>query len=279
MQQRVGIICDMEQTWCPQYKNYYYAVEYLYGKVKLIKTLSDLDGLDILFMGDDHNHVHRNIFAQKGLVEACDNIKVVVMTSEKIFDSFFPWNVDNYKYLQRFKHLYHYTVDVDDCEKLGTKLHRLCMSKHFEGRFKTNGKIDKIVFKGSMEGKCYQERKNVLKAASKILSLDILTNAFLWDDYMDAMGRYKYVFSPVGNINGLPIRFYEALLIDCIILQQVRENTLKYYDIEAEFGNCIFFEHPEELPSKISNFKNKNTHSEIWLEDYLGMLLKEDDLL
>jgi len=281
---KVGIICNLSNDRCPQYFNYYYAIRNLYGKVKLVTTLSDLSGLNILFVGDDHHWKHKDIFTQKGLVEKCNrnNIKVVVFTAEKIFDSFFPWNIDNYEYLLKFNVLYHYTMDVDDCIRLGTKVHRFLMSKHFKGRnlVSVDKKMDRIVFKGSTKCVSYKERNEVLQKAKDLLPIDILPqDTGDWKKYLKTISKYRFLFSPIGNNNGLVSRFYEGLYAKCIILQQVRKNTLQYYDIEAKLDDCIFFEDVEELPEKIKNCTLPYAHTEMWLEDYLGELLKEDNLL
>ena len=96
---------------------------------------------------------------------------------------------------------------------------------------------------------------------------------------METLAKYRFVFYPIGNGNFLAFRFYEILLAKSIPICQVRKNTLKYYDIEAKFDDCIFFEQVEELPEKIQNFTLQHSSSELWAEDYLGKILKRDGLL
>ena len=281
---RVGIICNLDNDRCPQYFNYYYAVRNLYGRVKLVNILSDLNKLDILFVGDDHHWKHKEIFTQNGFVEKCNrrDIKVVVFTAEKIFDSFFPWNIDNYEYLLKFRNLYHYTMDVDDCIRLGTKVHRFLMSNYYKGMFQinVNNKIDRIVFKGSTRCNSYKERNEVLQRAKEILPIDVLSqDSGNWKDYINTISKYRFLFSPIGNNNGLVSRFYEGLYAKCIVIQQVRKNTLHYYTTEAKLDDCIFFEDVEELPEKIKNYTLPYAHTEMWFEDYLKGLLKAAYLL
>jgi hypothetical protein len=256
----------------------------IYGEVKLVLNKNDLEGLEILFIGDDHYSVHKNIFHQQGFVEKCnsDDIKVVVMTPEKIFNSVFPWNEDNYKYIQKFKHLYHYTYDIDDCIKLNTKLHRLAMSRHFKNYVNVNKKEDSMVFVGNTKGDfdCYKERRGLLQLISNIIPVNIYPPTIgTWEDYLFTIGSYRFVLSPLGNANALVTRFYEILLVKSIPVQQVKENTLSYYSKESTFEDCIFFHDPEEIPDKIKNFNSERSHNEFWLEDYLTELLQEDNLL
>ena len=96
---------------------------------------------------------------------------------------------------------------------------------------------------------------------------------------MQTIARYRFVLSPIGNGNTFPMRFYEVLLVKSIPIHQIRENTLKYYDIEAEYDDCIYFKEPEELQDKIKESTLLTSHNEFWLEDYIKKLLTEDGLL
>jgi len=280
----VGIICDLSYSRHRQFRNYYHALEELYGGVRLITDTFGLRGLDILFIGDDHFYNHRPIFTAPGFIEACNDrdIKVVVFTSEKMFGSKFPWNVDNYNFLQKVDNLYHFAYDVDDCEKVGLKLHRLAMSKYYKDIISDTSKKNKMVFIGrtDCDRNSYDERIQTLNKARVLVPIDImLPDVERWEDYMKEIAQYRFVFSPLGNGNALVTRFYEILLIHSIPVQQVKPNTLKWYDIEAKFTDCIFFEQPEELPEKLKNFELQKSTSELWLEDYLQKILGEAGLL
>jgi hypothetical protein len=278
----VGIVCDINYSWCFNLKQYYYAVKSLYKDVKIVDNISDLDGIELLFIGDDHTVTHKKVITQTGFVEKCNanDIKVVVMTSERIFDSFFPWNVDNYNFIKRFRNLYHYTGDVDDCIKLGTKLNRTVFSKHFKDYVITDNKKDEIVFIGHANSKCYNERMDILDQIKKLIPVTIISPTMnSWDEYIKTLSQYRFVLSPIGNGNIFTFRFYEALLVHSIPIHQVKENTLKYYDIEAKFNDCIYFQSPDEIVSKIKDYPWDRSHSELWFEDVLGNLLREDGLL
>ena len=281
----IGIICDLTNYRHPLLKSYYHSVKNIYGIApKIITEAKDLEGIELLFVGDDHYQQHKDILHKEGFIDRCnvDGIKVVVFTNERIFDSYFPWNVDNYKKIQTIKNLHHYTIDVDDCKKLGTKLARSAPSKDFNPvrRVLSKDKIDKAVFIGKTARQCssYTERTIMLKKAG-IEIVIIPSNFVSWTSYIAEVSKYRFVFSPIGNGNFFTMRFYEALAVNSIPIHQVREDTLDYYNIEATFDDCIFFQKPEEIPEKIKTFTQKTSHNTLWMEDMMELLLKEDGLL
>lgn len=275
MKQMIGIICDLDYSRHILFKNYYFAIQNLYSTVKLVETIEDLNGIDMLFIGDDHYRIHKAILWQEGFIDKCnsDNIKVVVFTTERIFNSAFSWNEDNYRKLMTIKSLYHYTSDVDDCIKLGVKLNRMLISKHFKKV--ESEKLDQIVFIGSKENDSYKERRDCIKIVDPIIIESIDT----WENYINTIARYRFVFCPSGNNNAFTMRFYECLLVGSIPVQQVKENTLNLYNIEAGFKNCLYFQNPEEVSDKIKNCIFTNSDINFWLEDYLQVILTEDGLL
>jgi len=282
---KIGIICDLNNSRHPLLKSYYHSVKNIYEDVpKIVMNADDLDGVELLFIGDDHYQVHKDVLHKEGFIDRCnvDGIKVVVFTNEKIFNSYFPWNEDNCKIVQTIKNLYHYTIDVDDCKRLGTKLARSAPSKTFKPFTETlsKDKIDKAVFIGKTGRQCasYTERSIMLRKAG--IEIDILPPTLPnWSAYMTELSKYRFVFSPIGNGNFFTMRFYEALAVNSIPIHQVREDTLDYYDIEATFDDCIFFQKVEEIPEKIKTFTQKTSHNILWMEDMIELLLKKDGLL
>jgi hypothetical protein len=96
---------------------------------------------------------------------------------------------------------------------------------------------------------------------------------------MKTIAGYRFVLSPIGNGNFFTMRFYETLAVGSIPVHQIRNNTLQYYDLEAKFDDCIYFEEPLELKEKIYNFTPLVSHNKLWMEDNVEMLLKKDGLL
>lgn len=280
----VGIICDLKYTRHPLFKSYYYAFESLLGELRLVTEIKDLNDLTLLIIPDDHWDVHRNIWKQEGFIDTCNerNIKVLVISNEKMLQSFFPWNEENLVLLKKFNNLYHYAGDVDDCISLGLPLCRTALSVRFKPTKEIIIKRDKIVFIGRTE--ClldsYRDRKRLLHDLSGVVDIDIIdSNIPRWEDYMDIIAQYRFVFSPIGNGNGLSMRFFEALAVRSIPVQQVRNNTLLLHDIEATFDDCIYFQNKDEMIDKVKNCTLQQSYNEIWLEDYLRTLLTKDNLL
>ena len=284
---KAGIICDLNYSRHHLFKSYYYAVANLYGGVRLVHSPRDVKDLDILFIGDDHYSVHKEVWMNNGFITECNqhHVKVVALTNEKILNSFFPWNEDNLKALKRFTHLYHYANDVDDCKTLGLRLNRTAPSKHF-GPFLTScersSKNDKMIFVG--QTKCiknsYQERKDIIKAVQDAgIQVDIFeSNISTWEEYIQLIAGYKYVFSPIGNGNFFPMRFYETLAVGCIPVHQVRENTLELYDRESTFGDCIFFTSIPQIVERMMLCDWGMSYNKFWMEDNLRIQLAKDHL-
>lgn len=278
----VGIICDLEYSRHHLFRSYYYSVKNLYGLPKRVKGIEDLQGLRLLFIGDDHYGPHKEIWQGKGFIEECNkrSIHVVVMTNERIMDAFFPWNKEIFIHLRKFNHLTQYVNDVDDCTKLGLKLNRQAMSRSLAPINSFPEKKNRMVFVGNVKCGSYQERVMVLKEIQKVMEVDIIAATIpTWEDYMKTIAGYRFVFSPIGNGNFFPMRFYEALAVGSIPVHQVRNNTLQYYDLERGFDDCIYFEEPNELKEKIRNFTLSTSHNVLWMEDNLEIRLKEDNLL
>lgn len=279
----VGIIFDTTYTAHHLFYSYFFSVSNIFGLTKNVKTLKDLDGIEMLFIGDDHFESHKKVWQQEGFIEKCnaDGIKVVVFTNERILESFFPWNKDNLIKLKKFKNLYHYAIDVDDCKKLGLKLNRQSLSRTFrdEISFKDIEKKNKVVFIGRTNGKSYRERRIILDYIQKVIEVDIIEAKIPeWEDYMRTIAGYRFVLSPIGNGNFFPMRFYEALAVYSIPIHQVRENTLDLYDIERGYDDCIFFSRPKDIKAKIQNCTLTRSHNMIWMEDNMETLFNQDNL-
>jgi len=280
---KVGIVCDTAYSRHHLFMSYYNSVSNLYGKPQLVTNIHNLEGLELLFIGDDHYQVHKEIWQQPGFIEYCNkhSIKVAALTNERILNSFFSWNKDSLLKLKEFDQLYHYANDVDDCDMLGLKLNRTAPSKSFKAQFiRPEVKKDKALWLGRTDCKSYDERKDVINILKKTIELDVIESTIpKWSDYVAKISEYRFILSPIGNGNFFPMRVYEALAVGSIPIHQVRENTLDLYDIEKGFDDCIFFTSPNELKDKIENCTLQKSHNVIWMEDNLQIMLKLDNLL
>jgi len=288
---KVGVIADLTYERHHLFSSYYSAISNIYNQVP-VKVLSadDLKGVEILFIGDDHYGGHKSIWTNPYFQFYCNvnNIKVVVLTNEKILGSFFPWNESNLGLLEGFHNLYHYANDVDDCRTLGLKLNRTapsCNVKNYLDQqydIRNLKKINGILFIG--QTRCpknsYKERNELLENLKKHIPVKIIDSTIQsWDEYILLLASYRFILSPIGNGNFFPMRFYEALMVGSIPLHQVRLNTLDTYDIEKGFKDCIYFETIEDLLPKVENCENFNSYNELYMEDTLRILLNQDKLL
>lgn len=285
LQKKVGLICNYVWNKHHLYESYYNSIINIYDSVKIIKNINDLDDIKTLVIGDEHFIPHRDIWKNIDFINRCNNlnIKVVIFNNERIMDSFFPWNVENQEYVNKFNDVFQYVSDIDDVIKLDKKLNRMPPSKYFNNirdSIDVDKKIDKVIFIGNTVGDSYKERRKLLNEVNKIITVDIIASNKndSWENYIRKLSEYKYVLSPLGNAHFFTMRFYEILLVKSIPIQQVKHNTLDFYDIESKYDDCIFFQDVSELKDKINNFKPKSSHNMLWLEDNMARLLKKDSL-
>jgi hypothetical protein len=246
----------------------------------MVEGSCDLDGLDVVFIGGAYHGPHMRVYLEEGFIDKCNelNITVILVSVEKILNSLHPSHLELYKRLTKCNKLIHYTYDVEDSRKMGTKLFRLAMSQYYKDKVETNigNKNDAIVFIGVK----YDWRVPILDYVSTNFKSTIHNSVFpTWDEYIKEIAKFRFVLSPLGDADGLVTKFYEILLVKSIPIQQITSNTLKYYDLESQFPDVIYFQKPEELIEKVQQCKLNQSQSEIWLEDIFEKLLKEDNLL
>lgn len=277
-----GIICDLSYTRSLLIENYYHSIKNIYGDAKLIKGVDDLLDIDILFIGNDHFLHHKNIWLNDLFIDTCNkkNIKVVIIGGEKIFNTHYEWNVLLQNSLSKFNNIHQYVWDVEDSIILNKKIIGYPISKHYSQFFQNTKKNNKCLFIGQYKAEPYAERRKVLDNIQKYIETDIMTDVpGNWKEYLNLYSEYKYALCPFSTYsNGIPTRFYEALLTNCIPILQVRSNTLNYYPEEASIPECIFFEDVEELQYKIGKNEYSYCKSKLWAEDKMIKLFKEDGI-
>lgn len=276
-----GIVCDLTFNSHIGINMYYHAIQSLFNDVKLVNSASELNNIDILFIGNEHFYPHRVIWEQDDFQKICNkkDIKVVVFSAERIFNSFFQHNEQIQNKLLKFNNLFQFNYDVDDLEILKTKLFRPCISKNYHFNNSFTDKINKCIFLGNIDCLSYKNRINIIEQTKKVMEVIMLPKTNNWIDYIQEISKYKYVLSPLGNANGLNLRFYEILLVNSIPIQQVKHNTLKYYDTESKFKDCIFFQNELEIANKINNFEFNSSNNNIFLEDHIKTLLQSEKII
>lgn len=277
----VGIICDLVFDKHIGIKNYFYAIKNIFNNIKIINNLHDLENIDMLFIGNEHFLPHRNVWENELFQKMCNynNIKVVVFSCERIYNSSFLHNVKIQENLKKFDNLYQYCIDADDIEILNCKPMKSCISKEFKNIILSEEKQNKCAFLGNVDCFSYNNRKKLLEDVGKHVEIVFPQKKEKWCDYIHELSKYRFIISPLGNANSFNLKFYEILLAKSIPIQQVKNNTLKYYQEESMFRDCIYFEDVDEIKNKINNCTLQNSTNSIWLEDYIVSLLRNDLLL
>lgn len=284
-----GVIVDLELADYPHgihRRQCYHALNNILGGVKRIQTLADLDEIALLVIPDDHHEGHKRVFRQDGFIDHANalGITVLVLTTEKIYNSWFYWDIDHYDVIRRFKKLIIHSIECEDSVLLKTPIYRTLFSRHYQDLISidTNSKKDKIVFMGHTNHIQYNERIRGIDKMSKMFGerFEIVCPVLpTYVDYLKKIAEYRYVFSPMGNGDFFTFRFYEALFAKCIPIHQIRRDTLTFYDVEAQFDDVIYFYDPEEILGKVENCTTPYSHSEFWQEDNMKQLLIHDGLL
>lgn len=278
---KAGIVCDLNFNRHVGLKSYFYAIQNIFGSVKIINSFKDLFDIKILFIGNEHFQPHRQVWENDLFIKTCNNldIKVVIFSVEKIFSSSFPHNETIQNNIKKFENLFQYAHDVEDIEKLNCKLIRGCISSHYKNIELYSEKINKCAFLGSIDCFSYQERQETIKKIEKEMEIVFPERQTTWEEYMKELSKYKFVLSPLGNSNGLALKFYEILFVNSIPIQQVKPKTLEYYKTENEYKDCIFFENPKEIVEKINNCSLNKSSNIIYLENEISSLLKTDNII
>lgn len=261
----------------------YHCINNLFSDVKIVSNESQLSDIEILFVADPFFGGHKFIWSNKNFINTCNNnnIKVIMFFGEKILNSVFHDTLHLFNVSHEYKNMIYYLWDVDDSKQLGREILRYCSSKHYKNIIPKTNKINKCIFIGQINTPHYSERREALSKINNYIETDILENFNGgWQDYLELYSKYRFSFCPIsGNYNGLALRFYEALLVGCIPIQQIRDNTLEVYEKESKFDDCIFFKQVEDLENKLKNFDKVESSSELWLEDELEALLKKDNII
>ena len=275
----IGIICkdDVAALSPSLFLNFRLGLtNYLKTKFVEINSIDDLKDITTLIIVDEHFGPHVSIWKDDPqFVNELNNrkIKTVVFNFEKIFNSKFPWNADHQEKLQTINDLYQLVSDVDDAITLNKKIiNKQLLSKDLKLEHNAAKKEDRILFIGQSDpvynpGWSYSRRFNILNdlRSRPDLPLDIhVTERKLsYKEFLTKLASYKFILNPLGTGDFINIRFYEALELGCVPIQQVTENMLNTYS-ELSPNICHRFKTTDEvgLPSKsFRKFK-------FYLEDY-----------
>ena len=274
-----GIICFDKKYDTSLYNNYRLALGNYFFKKNLydIKSINDLEEIDYIFIIDEH--MTREIWMQKKFINFVNKkeIKVVVFNFEKIFNSVFKSNLLFQRELEKFKNLYQFPSDVDDADILNKNfITKQLLSKDSKLKvFSKTNKEKRILFIGSSRQRLinlnirnpyYENRQKTLKDFKHIYpNLKIMINkSFTYSKYLEKLASYQYILNPIGTGNFINIRFYEALELGCIPIQQITEKMIPRY---KELNFCVPFLKPIDLNLNNFQFKKFNYYLEDYFED------------
>ena len=235
-----------------------------------IKNTTDLANIQTLIIVDEHYDPNVKIWKHQEFINELNtkNIKTIVFNFERIHSTSFPWNIDHQRFLEQIKNLVQFVSDVDDAKKMGKMvINKQYLSKDTVLEIDKVEKIDKVVFIGQVNN-YYPTRRKVIDEATKKLNIDVIVTdrKLTYVEFLTKLNAYKYVFNPLGTGKFINLRFYEALKLGCIPIQEIREDMLNWY---PELAECISFSSVDQISlDQLSNFQiDINNY---YLEDYFN---------
>tara|TARA_R110000824_G_scaffold323950_3_gene510842 strand:- start:706 stop:1608 length:903 start_codon:yes stop_codon:yes gene_type:complete len=288
----IGIICKDELAAdCPSlFYNFRLGLQnYLDTEFKNIECKDDLHNIDILIIVDEHNIPHVDVWKNDEFIARLNelNIKTLVFNFEKILSNIFPWNQDHQNVLETIKNLHQLVSDVDDRDHARTfqisnkkavtvvpHINKQLLSKDTKLECDLTEKKDRILFIGQSDSTyhpnwSYSRRFNILnelKARDDLpLDIHITGRKMPYKEYLTKLASYKFILNPLGTGDFINMRFYEALKLGCVPIQQVTGKMISVYS-ELSQNICTTFKTADEvqLPNETDSF-NDFTY---YLEDY-----------
>lgn len=232
-----------------------------------VRSSDDLHDVKTLFIVDEHFGPHVNIWKNDNFINTVNdkNIKVIVFNFEKIFSLSFPWNVDHQRTLERFKYLEQFVSDVSDAAALNKKV----INKQLLSRdtvfnvVPQEEKNNRILFLGQVNG-FYSTRQQVLndaQASEFPVDIVITERKLTYTQFLQKLNAYTFILNPLGTGLFLNIRFYEALKLNCVPIQQITPAMVNWY---KELDQSIPFTQFDNTLKLVA----PTTKREYYLEDY-----------
>jgi len=258
------------------FNNYRTAINnYLQRSITEIDSVDQLSQISNLIIVDEHyEHHNKLIFSPKFIKEINKhNVNVIIFNTEKIFNSHWKHNLETQKKIGTINNYVQILSDVRDIKKLGTPFkNKQYLSKEFKYKKLKNEKINEILFFGQMDGSAYKKRRKTIDKISKSINLPfkiIKSNrSLLYEDYLNLLSQYKFVLNPLGAGEFVNIRYYEALGVGAIPIQQMTKEMKLHYEYEIDRNVSLNFIKSNTLKS--FSFENiKFQPFNFYLEDYL----------
>ena len=268
-----GIISrdDINEVGHSLFNNFRLAlINYLQEEIKDVNSINDLNYISTLLIIDEHYIPHKEIWQNDEFINYINTkkIKVVIFNFEKIFNSQFPWNIDIQHSVEKINNKVQLVSDVKDAAILNASIiNKQLMSKSTILVEPIQDKKDEILFLGQIN-EFYPTRGSTLSELEQINSKVRIIKTdrkYSYKEFLDLINNAKFILNPLGTGEFINLRFYEALKLNCIIIQQYTEDMLKWYP-ELNYSNVLKFKTVEDF-NKL-NFNNYTECTKMYLEDY-----------
>lgn len=255
----IGIISqdDINTVGHSLFKNFRAALtNYLQTTLLNVNSIDDLSSINTLIIVDEHYMPHKQIWQNDSFINKINDkeIKVLIFNFEKIFNSQFPWNIDIQNSVIKIKKMMQLVADVEDAKILNSSIvNKQLLSKNTFLAQPNKEKTDDIVFIGQIN-EYYPTRNTILKELQhlnsniKIIKTD---RKYSYDEFINITNNSKFILNPLGTGKFINLRFYEALNLECIVLQQYVDDMELYYSDELNHPSVIKFKTVNELIDKL----------------------------
>ena len=253
----IGIISqdNIETVGHSLFKNFRLAISNVVNEtLQDVSCANDLSNIHTLFIVDEHYVSHTHIWKNDQFIAECNtnNIHVIVFNFEKIYNSQFSWNEDHQNSLMRISNLTQFNSDINDVKRLDrTVITKQCLSKDTL-LVPIPDKDDKILFVGQLIPEYYPRRCALINELKHVIDLEICSTdrKLSYEEFLTKVARAKYLLNPLGTGDFINLRFYEALALGCIVLQQYTDEMESYYP-ELNHPSVIKFKTVDELVDKL----------------------------
>jgi len=256
------------------YSNFKKALSsYIGEELVNVDSIEQLNNCNNLFVIDEHFNPHRNLITDSKFINILNNnnVKVIIFNTEKIYNSYWDYNLETQKKISKINNLVQILSDVDDISILSSPFpNKQYLSETVKYSLLNDVKKNEAVFYGQLKGSAYESRRKVLKDFSKNIDypLEVIESnrSLSYFDYLELISKYKYVLNPLGAGSFVNIRYFETLLVGSIPIQELSKKMLGIYK-ELTLGQSINFSRIRDLNTiNFNDFKpNKFSY---YLEDY-----------
>ena len=216
----IGIVCtdDISIVGHNLFNNFRKAITSIFSNIKDVRSCNDLAGIETLIIIDEHFYPNVEVWKKEDFLNVLNsnNIKTLIINFESIFNSPFNLAIDHQNFLQR----------INACIFIGQ------INEYYPTRYS-------IV----------EEFKSINVISPNVYITD---RKLTYTEFLGILGSYKYVFNPLGIGQFINLRFYEALNLGCIVLQQYTDEMDAFYE-ELNHPSVIKFRTVDELVKKLEN--------------------------